>query len=92
MFIYKNKSYNLETTDYSISYSIKSKKVKEKIQKNINRDYGIENGELFHLYSKKRNVIEKMFSPLTDLYEFKFYVVNHSIKLIYIRATYNSEL
>ena len=33
-----------------------------------------------------------MLSPLTDLYEFKFYVVNHSFKLIYIRITYNSEL
>ena len=79
VFINKNKSYNFEV-------------IKEKIQRNLNRDYGIENGEFFHLYSKKRIVVEKMFYPLTDLYEFKFYVVNHNIKLIYIRAFYNSKI
>ena len=79
IFIYKNKSYNFEI-------------IKEKIQKNLNKDYGIENGEFFHLYSKKRIVVEKMFSPLTDLYEFKFYVVNNNVKLIYIRAFYNRNI
>lgn len=79
VFINKNQSYNFEV-------------IKEKIQRNLNRDYGIENGEFFHLYSKKRIVVEKMFYPLTDLYEFKFYVVNHNIKLIYIRAFYKSKI
>ena len=35
----------------------------------------------FHSYSKKRLVLEKIFNPISDLYEFKFMVINHDIKL-----------
>ena len=35
----------------------------------------------FHSYSKRRLVLEKIFNPISDLYEFKFMVINHDIKL-----------
>jgi hypothetical protein len=79
IFLYKNKKYNFEM-------------IKKRIRKNFEKDYGIGNAEFFHLYSRKRIVIEKMFYPLKDLYEFKFYVVNHLIKFIYIMVRYNNEI
>ena len=48
--------------------------------------------EFFHSYSKKRIVLEKMFFPLDDLYEFKFIIVNHDIKVIYLRKPKNDRI
>ena len=66
--------------------------IKKRLKNSFERNYGLKNSEFFHSYSKKRIVLEKMFFPLSDLYEFKFYVVNHNIKLIYIRMKRNDKL
>ena len=79
IFIYNNSVINIE-------------EIKKKLKKNFNKDYGLANADFFHLYSQKRIVLEKIFLPLSDLYEFKFYVVNHNINMIYIRATINDKI
>ena len=76
VFIYKNKKNNIEI-------------IKQKIKKAFSRDFALVVPEFFHLYSKKRIILEKTFYPLTDLYEFKFYIVNREIKIIYIRVVIN---
>ena len=43
----------------------------KKIKKLFEYDHAI------HLYPQKRIIVEKQFSPLTDLYEFKFFIVNN---------------
>lgn len=71
VFIYKN------STDI--------KKIREQVKKYFQRDYGLNNvPEFFHLYSKKRIIEETMFEPITDLYEFKYFVVNRKIKFFLI--------
>lgn len=58
----------------------------EKIKKDItyyfNREYGFIIPEFFHLYSKKRILVEKIFIPFSDLYEFKFFIINNNISFI----------
>ena len=76
VFIYKNKKNDIEI-------------IKQKIKKAFSRDFGLIIPEFFHLYSKKTIILEKMFYPLTDLYEFKFYIVNRKIIIIYIRVIIN---
>jgi len=78
-FIFKNKKEDIKT-------------IKNKVMKTFSRDYGLAVPEFFHLYSKKRIILEKMFYPLTDLYEFKFVIVNREIKIIYVRATINNKM
>ena len=56
----------------------------KKIKNLMEYDHGLEDLQFFHLYPKKRIIIEKQFSPLTDLYEFKFFIVNNIIKFIYL--------
>lgn len=51
-------------------------KIKEKIKYYFQRDFGLHIPEFFHLYSKKRIIEETIFEPFTDLFEFKFWVVN----------------
>lgn len=77
-FIYKNKKEDIES-------------IKKKVEKSFSRDYGLVVPEFFHLYSKKRIILEKMFYPLSDLYEFKFVIVNSEIKFVYIRTTINEK-
>ena len=48
-------------------------------------DHGLVEYQFFHLYAKKRIVVEKQFNPLKDLYEFKFYIINNYVKFIYFR-------
>ena len=60
--------------------------------KTFSRDFGLAVPEFFHLYSKKRIILEKMFYPLTDLYEFKYVIVNREIKIIYLRVTINDKI
>lgn len=57
-------------------------KIKEEITYYFNRDYSFIVPEFFHSYSKKRIVLEKVFSPIEDLYEFKFMIFNNKIKMI----------
>lgn len=69
-----------------------SKSIKKKVMKTFSRDFGLAVPEFFHLYSKKRIILEKMFYPLTDLYEFKYVIVNREIKIIYLRVTINDKI
>ena len=60
-------------------------KIKEQVKKYFQRDYGLSVvPEFFHLYPKKRIIEETMFEPITDLYEFKYFVVNRKIKFFLI--------
>ena len=64
-------------------YLLKNKM--KKIKNLMEFDHGLIDMQYFHLYPKKRIIIEKQFSPLTDLYEFKFFIVNNIIKFIYFQ-------
>ena len=64
----------------------KIKEIKKQFKKSFNNDFGIKQAEYFHLYSKKRIVVEKIFMPLKDLYEFKLYIINHKIIMIYVKV------
>ena len=66
-------------------------KIKNDLIFHFNRDYPFRIPAFFHFYSKKRIVLEKMFIPLTDLYEFKFMVFNHDIKLITLKYFKNND-
>ena len=55
--------------------------LKKELEFHFNRDYSFIVPEFFHSFSKKRIILEKLFIPITDLYEFKFLVFNHEIKL-----------
>ena len=62
----------------------------EKIKKLFEYDHGLVDMQYFHLYPKKRIIVEKQFSPLTDLYEFKLFIVNNIIKFIYLEYYLNN--
>jgi len=79
VFIYKNIKYDIKELQKKIKYS-------------FNRDYGLIIPEFFHSFSRKRIILEKMFIPITDLYEFKFIIVNCNIKIIYVRVNYNNKI
>ena len=79
IYIFNNTNYNIE-------------KIKQKIKNSFYKDYSLIIPEFFHLYSKKRIVLEKMFLPFSDLYEFKIIIVNHNIIVIYVRVFYNNNL
>ena len=53
-------------------------------------DHGVINMQPFHLYPKKKIIVEKQFIPLTDLFEFKIFVLNRDIKFIYLEYYLNS--
>ena len=65
--------------------------IKIKFKKSFESNFGMERAEFFHLYSKKRIVLEKTFLPLTDLYEFKFFILNHNIIFLYLVAKDNNK-
>ena len=57
--------------------------IKRNVSYFFNREYNLNNvPEFFHLYSKKRILIEKQLNPISDLYEFKFFVINNKISFI----------
>ena len=60
------------------------KEIKKKVTYFFNRDYSFIVPEFFHDYSKKRIVLEKLFSPIEDLNEFKYMIFNNEIKMIYL--------
>lgn len=72
--------------DDNIFISNNSKQDIEEIRNSLifhfNRDYVLRIPSLNHLFSKKRIIVEKMFSPLSDLYEFKCMLFNRDIKMI----------
>ena len=55
----------------------------DKFKKLLESDHGLIESQFFHLYAKKRIIVEKQFIPKTDLYEFKYIIVNNKIKFIY---------
>ena len=71
--------------DDNIFITEKNNKIEE-IKKDLifkfNRNYPLRRPSFFHFYSKKRIVLEKMFTPITDLFEFRILLINHSIKMI----------
>lgn len=58
--------------------------LKKKVKYYFQRDFGLSVPEFFHLYSKKRIIEETIFEPKTDLFEFKFFVVNRDIKFFMV--------
>lgn len=58
--------------------------IKEKVKYYFQRDFGLAIPEFFHLYSKKRIIVETIFEPITDLFEFKFFVVNRNVKFLMV--------
>ena len=52
---------------------------------NLKSEHGLVESQFFHLYPKKRIVVESQFTPITDFYEFKFYIINNKIKFIYFK-------
>lgn len=79
-------TYILNNTQYDIN------DLKKKVEKSFYRNFPLIDKVFSHFYSKKRIVLEKMFIPLTDLYEFKFIVVNNDIKIIYVRVNCNNKI
>ena len=76
---------NNDNTFITNKYTIKDvEKLKKDITFHFNRCYPLNIPSLFHLYSKKRIILEKMFIPLSDLFEFKILIFNNDIKLIYL--------
>ena len=73
IYIYNNTKYNIE-------------QLREKVENNFYRNFPLIDKVFSHQYNKKRIVLEKMFMPLSDLYEFKFVIVNNEIKIIYIKV------
>lgn len=69
---------------YNNTSKEKIEEIKKKFKKSYERDFGIKGAEFFHLYAKKRIVLEKIFLPLKDLFEFKFFILNHNIVMIFL--------
>ena len=65
------------------------KEIKENVTYFFNRDYPLIVPGFFHSYSKKRIVLEKIFIPVEDLYEFKYMIFNNEIKMIYVNNRKN---
>jgi hypothetical protein len=65
----------------------------EKIMKRFKKLYEFEHGidqiQPFHLYAKKRIIVERQLAPLSDLYEFKFFIINKKIKFILLEYYLN---
>ena len=56
--------------------------IKKKVIFHFNREYALMTPSFSHLFTKKRIVLEKIFIPRTDLFEFRFFVFNNNIKMI----------
>ena len=69
-----------------------TEKIKNDLIFHYNRDYPLNRPSFFHLFSKKRIVLEKMFVPVSDLYGFKFLIFNRSIKMILLEHMKNGRI
>ena len=67
-------------------------KIKQELQYHFDRDFCITKSDFFHFYSKKRIILEKIFEPISDLYEFKFNLINREIKIISVLAFINDNI
>ena len=73
---------------FFISKNIKKKIFENKMKKFkklLETDHGLLEAQFFHLYAKKRIIVERQFTPLRDLYEFKFFIINNNIKFLYLK-------
>ena len=68
------------------------KQALKKFKKSLEFSHGLIEAQFFHLYSKRRIIVEKQFSPSKDLYEFKFFIVNRKIKFLYLMCTLSKKL
>ena len=66
--------------------------LKKKVEYSFYRNFPLIDKVFTHYYSKKRIVLEKMFIPISDLYEFKYVILNNDIKVIYVRLMYKKKL
>ena len=70
------------------------KEIFEKIMKKFKKSFDLEHGTVeiqpFHLYAKKRILVERQFAPLTDLYEFKIFIINRKIKFFRLNYYLNN--
>ena len=71
---------------------MKFEKALKKLKKSLEFSHGLVEAQFFHLYSKRRIIVEKQFSPSKDLYEFKFFIVNRKIKFLYLMCTLSKKL
>ena len=78
VYIRKNSTNNIEFIKQLVSYY-------------YNREYSLIIPEFFHLYSKKRIIVEKIFIPFSDLYEFKFFIINRNIKFFQLVFCLNNK-
>lgn len=67
-------------------------KIKSKVTYYFNREYNLIIPEFFHFYSKKRIIVEKIFIPFKDLYEFKFFMVNRNISFIKLSVFFKNKI
>jgi len=66
--------------------------LKESMTFHFNREWPLMVPAPHHFYTKKRIILEELFLPITDLYEFKFLIFNNKIRmciLCYIRNSSN---
>lgn len=66
--------------------------IKSKVTYYFNREYNLIIPEFFHFYSKKRIIVEKIFIPFKDLYEFKFFMVNRNISFIKLTVSLKNKI
>ena len=66
-------------------------KIKNDLKYHFNREFSLIIPDFFHLYKKKRIVVEKIFNPLSDLYEFKFNLINREIRVISVITFINGK-
>ena len=76
-----SKSFFLSNTTQKEKYEQQIEEFKKSFLK---ADHGLVESQFFHLYAKKRIIVEKQFSPRKDLYEFKIFIINNNIKIIYL--------
>ena len=94
----------IETGDYIIKISngchdsvfVHKKKsnlsyIKKQVIHYFNRDYSFIVPEFFHSFSKKRIIVETKFTPIDDLYEFKYMIFNNQIKMIILSYFRNNK-
>jgi len=67
-------------------------KIKSKVTYYFNREYNLIIPEFFHFYSKKRIIVEKIFIPFNDLYEFKYFMVNRNISFIKLSISFKNKI
>ena len=70
VFIYKNTTIDI------------FEKIIKRFKKLSESEHGLIDAQFFHLYAKKRIIVEKQFIPRTDLYEFRFFIVNNQIQFL----------